>query len=299
MSRITGVQVVFQTPFHEDGALDTTVLRQSLEWLFDQGTDGIVFAMVSEFLRLSSEERDEVATVAGDVARGRGDCIISVGAESTVSAIRHTRAATDAGATALMATPPALFPVDDEDLLRYFMAIAEATSLPIVVQDASGYMGRPLSIELQARMHRELGERAYFKPESPPIGPRVTQLLDRTDGQARIFEGTGGLHLVESYHRGAIGTMPAGDLVWAMVALWQALTDGDDARAYRIAGPLAQIVALQPVLDAFIAVEKHNLVRQGIFPRATVREPAARIIDDGTARQLDHLVDLLRAAVDG
>jgi dihydrodipicolinate synthase/N-acetylneuraminate lyase len=70
---------------------------------------------------------------------------------------------------------------------------------------------------------------------------------------ARVFEGTGGLYLIDSFRRGVVGTMPAADLIWALSALWRALGHGDYARAYRLAGPLAQMIALQTSLDSFIA----------------------------------------------
>lgn len=294
---LAGVQVVFQTPFTDDGMLDVETLERQLEWLFGQGADGVVFAMVSEILRLSSEERDLVAAVASRFAVGRGDCVISVGAESTATAIRHARVAEEVGATAVMAAPPALFRVDDDALLRYYMDIANSLTLPLVVQDASGYVGAPLSIDLQVRLQRELGERVYFKPEAPPIGPRVTQLRERTANEARIFEGTGGLYLIESFRRGAIGTMPAGDLVWALVPLWQALLASDFDHAYRIAGPLAQIVSLQSSLDSYVAIEKRNLFRQGIFPSTFMRAPTGAMIDGPMTDEVDRLVDLLREAV--
>lgn len=293
-----GVQVVFQTPFTDDGsAVDVATLEGHLGWLFDQGADGVVFAMVSELLRLSSEERDLVTTVASAAASGRGDCVISVGAESLPTAMRHAEVAEKAGATVLMATPPALHRLGDGALFDYFCTIAASVSLPLVVQDASGYVGTPLSLDLQARLERELGDRVYFKPEAPPIGPRVTELLDRTGGRARIFEGMGGLHLIDSFRRGAVGTMPGGDLVWALVALWRALVDGDFDRAYRIAGPLAQLIALQGSLDSFVAVEKRNLQRQGVFKNAVMRQPVDRVVDAPMAQEIDRLVDLLREVV--
>jgi 4-hydroxy-tetrahydrodipicolinate synthase len=293
-----GVQVVFQTPFTDDGAaVDEATLERQLNWLFDQGADGVVFGMVSELLRLSSEERDLVAGVASRVAQGRGDSVISVGAESTPTAIRHARVAEDTGATAVMVAPPSLFRLDDEALFGYFCDIAAAISLPLVVQDASGYVGTPLSIDLQAKLQVELGDRVYFKPEAPPIGPRVTVLRQCTEGAARIFEGMGGLYLIDSFRRGAVGTMPAGDLVWALVPLWHALVADDFERAYRIAGPLAQLVALQGSLDSFVAIEKRNLLQQGIFTNTVMRQPADQIIDEQMTVEVDHLVELLRRAV--
>ena len=295
---LRGVQVVFQTPFTDDGVnVDVATLERQLNWLFDEGADGVVFAMVSELLRLSSEERDLVAGVASRVAQGRGDSVISVGAESTPTAVRHARVAEDAGASAVMAAPPSLFRLEEEALFDYFCDIAAAISLPLVVQDASGYVGAPLSLDVQAKLQHELGDRVYFKPEAPPIGPRVTLLRERTADAARIFEGMGGLYLIDSFRRGAIGTMPAGDLVWALVPLWRSLVAGDFEGAYRISGPLAQLIALQGSLDSFVAIEKRNLYQQGVFTNMVMRQPAGHVIDEQMTVEIDHLVQLLRRAV--
>jgi len=295
---LAGVLTVFQTPFDDYGRIDHPTMEKLFGWLFANGADGVVFAMVSEILRLSSEERDEVATMACRLSRGHGACVISVGAESANTALRHARHAEDAGADAVMATPPMLHAVADDELLRYFTTIAASVDIPLVVQDASGYVGPPLSVALQARLYRELGDRVMFKPEAPPVGPRLTRLLDATDGRARVFEGTGGLYLIDSFRRGAIGTMPAGDVVWALSALWRALRHGDFALAYRIAGPLALLMSLQTSLDSFVAVEKHLLVRQGVFPSSTMRGPVGDVLDQPGREEANRLMDLLRATVD-
>jgi len=295
--RLGGVLSVVQTPFDDEDRIDAAAHRRQIDWLFDQGTDGVVTGMVSEVLRLASDERDELASLTCEAAAGRGPVIVSVGAESTAVAVRHARHAARAGADAVMAVPPALTAVDDDALFGYFSTIAAAAGLPVVVQDASGYVGRSLSIDLQARLFWELGDQALFKPESPPIGPKVTALLEATDGGARIFEGTGGLFLIDSYHRGAIGTMPAGDLVWAMSALWRALRAGDDDRAYAIGGALALVITLQSSLDTFVSIEKHNLVRQGVLPSARMRGPVGAIGDRHTLAEVDRLVDRLRGVV--
>lgn len=293
-----GVISVVQTPFDDNDEIDPRIHRRQIDWLFAEGTDGVVTGMVSEVLRLSSDERDELAGLTCEAADGRGPVILSVGAESTATAVRHARYAAKAGATAVMAVPPALTAVDDDELFGYFTSIAAASGLPVVVQDASGYVGRSLSIELQARLFWELGELALFKPESPPIGPAVTALREATDGGARIFEGTGGLHLIDSFRRGAIGTMPAGDLVWAMVPLWQALRRGDYDRAYEIGAPLAMVITLQSSLDTFVSIEKHNLVRQGVFETTRMRGPVGTVGDASTLAEVDRLVDRLRSVVD-
>src|SRR5690606_13268330 len=104
-----------------------------------------------------------------------------------------------------------------------------------------------------------------FKPEATPIGPKLSALRDATSGKARVFEGTGGIALVDSYRRGIVGTMPGADLISGIVALWKALEAGDERRIYELSLPISSIVAIQNSLDAFLAVEKYLLVKQGVF----------------------------------
>ena len=185
----------------------------------------------------------------------------------------------------------------EEQILEYYRRILRAIEIPVVVQDASGYVGRPLSISLQARLLDEFGPRVYFKPEAQPIGPRLSELLEATAGRAQIFEGTGGIALVDSFRRGIVGTMPGADLVDAVVAIWRALHGGEDERAYRIWLPLATLVSLQHSLDAFLAIEKYLLVRQGVFTNTIVRGPTAYVLDEPTRREVDRLFDAVMAAI--
>lgn len=302
MSRasLSGVLPVFQTPWDEEECLDIDVLEREIAWLFEQGADGVVMAMVSETLRMSSEERDALATQVCRLAEGKGSVVISVGAEATVLAEGHAIHAEEAGADALMAIPPVSVALGEAQLLTYYRRILGAVSIPVVVQDASGYVGRPMSVAMQARLLDEFGpERVLYKPEASPIGPRLSELRDATGGRARVFEGTGGIALVDSYRRGVVGTMPGADLIRGVVALWRALEAGDAPRADAIHGPLAALVSMQSSLDAFLAVEKHLLVRQGVFTNTRVRGPVGFELDTETRNEVDRLFERLLVAVEG
>jgi 4-hydroxy-tetrahydrodipicolinate synthase len=154
-----------------------------------------------------------------------------------------------------------------------------------------------MSIQVQADLLKEYGDRIYYKPEATPIGPRLSQLRDATAGRARIFEGTGGIALVDSYRRGIVGTMPGADLIKALVALWRALRAGDENRIYQLSQPLTSLVATQSSLDAFLAIEKHLLVKQGIFKNTLVRGPVGYVLDEETRAEVDRLFDRLMAVV--
>lgn len=294
---LDGVLPVFQTPFHTDESIDFDTLDRELDFLFGHEINGVVMAMVSEVLRLSTDERrvmaEHVCTAVGD----QGVTVISVGAESTRVAIELARHAESIGATALMAIPPVATALGEDQLQNYYERLLSAVDIPLIIQDASGYVGRPMSIELQARLLDQWGNRVLFKPEASPPGPRLTALREATTGRARVFEGSGGLSLMDNYRRGVIGTMPGADLVPANVALWQALEARDEQRATRIALPLIAIVSLQTSLDAFLAVEKHLLLKQGVFRNEVIRGPVGFQLDNETRREVDRLYDLLAAAV--
>lgn len=297
---LVGVLPVFQTPFIDDVdyAIDYDTLEHELNWLYQRGVDGVTMAMVSETLRLSSEERDQLAAFVCEKSVGKGAAVISVGAESTPLALRHARKAEAAGATAVMVIPPVSAAVGEPEMLAYFEAIIAAIDIPVIVQDASGYVGRPLSIEMQAELLKRHGnERVQFKPEAKPTGPMLSALRDATNGEAKVFEGSGGIGLVDSYRRGITGTMPGAEIIDAQIALWKAMQAGDDDRAYSLSLPIASLVALQVGLDGFLAVEKHLLVRQGIFKNELTRPPSGFLLDDETRAEVDRLFDRLQSAL--
>lgn len=296
--RLGGVLPVFQTPFHDDESVDGAVLCREIEWLFAQGANGVVMAMVSELLRLSSEERRAMAELVCRCAAEHGVVVISIGAESSAVAVEFARHAESVGADAVMAVPPVSYAVSEDELHRYYERVFSAIRLPVIVQDASGYIGQPMSIGFQVRLLEDYGDRVMFKPEAKPIGPRVSELRDATGGQAKIFEGTGGIAVVDSYRRGIVGTMPGADLCWALVELWKALEAADENRVNTISGPLCAMISMLPSLDAFIAVEKYLLVKQGVLPSAAVRGPVGYVLDKETRLEVDRLFVLLSSAVE-
>jgi len=263
-----------------------------------QGANGVAMAMVTEILRLTTEERKQVALKLCQQMEGRGDVVISVGAESTFAAVEYARHAESVGATVVMAIAPVSIAPLESELLDYFKRIVESVNLPVIVQDASGYVGRPLGTSNMVRLLDEFGaDRIFFKPEATPLGPHLTELREASGGRARVFEGSGGIALLDNYRRGIVGTMPGADLVRAVVALWNAIEQGNNQLAYQISFPLSSLVALQTGLDGFLAIEKHLLVKQGVFRNATVRGPVGFRLDRETQYEANRLFELLQNAI--
>lgn len=296
MSNLSGVLPVLQLPYHADDAIDWETLQREVDWAFEHGAHGIVAAMVTEVLRLTDSERDDLAGRLVYFARDRGPVVMSVGAESTWQAVRHARAAQQAGVTALMAIPPTNTRASDDEVLAYYEALLHAVALPLIVQDASGYVGKSLDIRMQADLFRRYPQRVMFKPEAQPLGQNLSLLHAATGGEAPVFEGSGGIALLDAHRRGIAGTMPGTEVVWAIRAIWDALEAGDLDRAMVPQGILAQLVALQHGLDGFIAIEKLLLHHQGVFSNRRVRGPVGFQLDNATAQEALRLLSALARA---
>jgi|SRR5579872_1438702 len=299
---LCGVLPVLQTPFTADGAIDADALQREIDWAFEVGADGVVVAMVSEILRLGDQGRRELATMVIEAVGRRGFTVISVGAESIAEAIKFARHAQGLGASAVMAIPPVATALGNSATRDYFAAIAGSVSIPLVVQDASGYVGSAIDLSVYLDLLEQFGpNRIFFKPEAKPLGPNLSRLRDATKGRARIFEGSGGINLVDCYRRGIVGTMPGTDLLDGIAALWKALAAGDEERTYQLSLPITALVALQAQggLDGFLAIEKYLLKKQGLFSNTAQRQPAGWQLDLETQAEVDRLFERLMQAVAG
>jgi len=294
-TQLKGILPVLHLPFHKNQKIDFETLKSEVDFAYQCGANGVVMAMVTEVLRLQEGERRQVAEKLVEFSDGRGIVVVSVGAESTFVAAELARHAEAAGADALMAIPPIATALGKDQLRRYFHDVFAATNLPLVVQDASSYVGIPMTAAFQAQLFNDLGERVYFKPEAAPVGPVISAIHQLTDNKAGVFEGSGGSMLVENYRRGLTGTMPGTDLLDAIVALWHALENNDEDRIYSIAPLVTSILALAVNLDAYLAIEKHLMRRRGIFKNEVVRGPVGFELDPLTRAEVDRLFDRLMA----
>lgn len=299
---LAGVLPIAHTPFTAADAIDYASFQKQIDWAFAVGAQGVCTGMVSELLRLTHDERLELTDQLAAIVAGRGSVVMSVGAESVKQALVFTRRAAAAGCDAVMAVPPISGGLPDNALIHYYCSIADESPLPVIVQDASGYVGKSISLDVCVDLLRRYGnEKILFKPEASPIGPLLSELRSRTHGQAKIYEGSGGILLIDSFRRGIAGTMPGMEFLEAIVAIWNALARGDDATAYRLYFPVCALVALQlqAGLDGFLAVEKYILHRRGLFATSARRRPYSWSLDSETQAEIDRLLAILQHELTG
>ncbi len=301
MPEIRGVLPIVHTPFDTNDQIDWESLEREIDWAFESGANGCCTGMVSELLRLSEQERCELTQRLPGLVRGRGVVVASVGAEDVDQTVQNARQAEAAGCDAVMAIPPTSGELSDQQTLAFYVALASAIEIPVIVQDASAYVGRAIDLQVYVQLLDQFGpERIFFKPEAMPLGTNLSRLRDATERKARVFEGSGGISLIDSFRRGIAGTMPGMEFLPSIVAIWKALQNGDDETAYRLYWPLCALVAiqLQAGLDGFLAIEKYVMVKQGLFATAMRRGPLTWEMDPETEAEVDRLLVRLQAALD-
>lgn len=298
MQKLSGVFNVLSTPINNDDEIDLAVFEKEIEWLLKCGMSGAVLAMVSEVLRFSAAERRDQWKAAIKFLNGRAPLVVSVGAESSAIAVKLAKDAQSDGASALMATPPSAFAATADEVKNYYVNIIEAVSIPVIVQDASNYLGKPIELSTYVELIDTYGnERVQFKPEAKPVKERLQELNKISNNRAKVFEGQGGIDLLDTHPLGVVGTMPGAEVSWALVALWKSLNEKNLDLAHAIHAPLSKLISFQTSLDAYVAVEKYLLVKQKVFTNMNQRGPVGYKLTTEVSREIDQAYEVLASVV--
>ena len=298
MKQLAGVFNVISTPIDNNDEIDQKTLKKEIDWLIKCGSNGAVLAMVSEVLRFSASERRKQWQLSLEYLSDRIPLVVSVGAESAAIAVGLAKDAQKDGATAVMATPPSAFVASADEVKNYYQRIIDAVDITVIVQDASNYLGAPIELDTYVELIDKYGdERVQFKPEAKPVKERLEQLNKISNNRARVFEGQGGIDLLDTHPLGVKGTMPGAEVPWAIVGLWNALEKKYLSTAGAIHTPLAKLISYQTTLDAYVAVEKYLLVKQGVFSNTNQRGPVGFKLDQDTKTKIDLAYNELAAAI--
>jgi dihydrodipicolinate synthase/N-acetylneuraminate lyase len=273
---LTGVFPIAPTPFTPTGEVDLDGQRRVLDCMVDQGVDGIcILANYSEQFLLTDAERDALLRACLEHVAGRVPVIVTCSHFSTRIAVERARAAAVAGAAMLMLMPPyhgATLRADEAGTLEQFRQVADASKLPLMVQDAP-LSGVSLSAAFLARLAREVPLACYFKIEVPFAAAKLRAL--REVGGASIvgpFDGEESITLMADLDAGATGTMPSAllpDLIRAVIVHHREGRRSEAAKAYARILPLINYENRQCGLRA----TKTVMMEGGVIASDAVRHP--------------------------
>jgi len=289
---LRGCIPILITPFADDGSLDLQSLEREIDWVLSEGASGVAcVAIASEGYKLTETERDAVITTTVRRVDGCAPVVASADGPGEEPAIDRARRAAALGADALMVLPSYFVKPGPDALVSYYASIAEASGVPIMLQDAPQLTGVSMSPALWARMAEATPGLRYVKAEGTPQGPTISETLRLCGGRIGVFCGWGGLSLLDALERGAVGNMPAPNFTrfFADVQrLWEA---GDRDRAEELFDRGVPFVMwTMQSIDHSVTAAKIELHRRGVIASARVRQPAL-ILDDVARAQLTRFLD--------
>ena len=136
---LTGSLVALITPMHADGSVDFERLNALIDWHIANGTDGIVaVGTTGETATLSVQEHLEVMEATIKHVNKRIPVIAGTGANNTKEAIELSKSAEQLGADYTLSVVPYYNKPSQEGMYQHFKAIAEATSIPMIVYNVPG-----------------------------------------------------------------------------------------------------------------------------------------------------------------
>jgi 4-hydroxy-tetrahydrodipicolinate synthase len=297
LSLLEGVFSVLPTPFRDDGALDLESLRRVVDLFIAAGVNGLTaLGVTGEVARLNDAERHKVLEAVIDQAAGRVAVVAGATADGQRTCIEYTRAAKDAGAAAVMISPPRLAKLNSDAVVRHFAGVAEAVEIEIVVQDFPPISGFTMEPALLARIAREIPRARTIKLEDPPTPFKTARILEATkDITVRIFGGLGGVFLLEELLAGATGAMTGFAYPEILVEIVSAFRAGDVDRAADVFYRTVPLMRFEFQEGIGMAIRKEVLRRRGALASAALRAPGTKL-DAVTIAALDRVLAWAQAS---
>ena len=189
-----GTFTALVTPFR-DGGIDVSAFEDLIEKQIAAGITGIVaIGTTGESPTLSHEEREQVIRVAVTKANKRCLVLAGTGSNATQHAIGDTKLAEKLGVDAALLVAPYYNKPSQEGLFRHFKAIADATSLPVMLYNIPGRCSVDIAPETVARLAKECRNIVSIKEASGSV-ERVGELRRRLPDAFTILSGDDSLTL--------------------------------------------------------------------------------------------------------
>lgn len=288
-----GVFPALTTKFTSEDKLDFPLFDKNLKAQLDAGVEGVILGgTLGEASVLSNEEKFDLVKHTVNQVAGKVPVVMNIAEGSTRVAVKLAAEAQKCGAKGLMMLPPMRYKSDHRETVAYFKAVAETSSLPIMIYN------NPVDykIEVTLDMFAELAENKNIQAvkESTRDVSNVTRMINRFEDRFKILCGVDTIAM-EELMLGADGWVAG--LVCAFpketVAVYKLTKAGKIQEAlniYRWFLPLLEL-DLHPKLVQYIKLAEQEA---GIGSE-TVRAPRLTLVGEERDRVLKLIRDGIKA----
>lgn len=287
-----GIYNITPTPFKPDGSLDDASLRRLTNFMVDSGVDGMtILGVLGETGKVTDAERKRIITTVIEAADGRIPICVGTSHSGTDVCVAYSKQAEAMGAKAIMVAPPKLSRSSDAALRRHYLTVAEAVSIPVVVQDHPTSTGVYMSVEFIAAIAEESAQCRFLKLEDPPT-PRKTSQVLAANPKVVIFGGLGGMMFLEELRHGAAGTMTGFAFPDILVEIYKKYRSGDVDGATEVFYRYCPLIRFenQPLIN--LPLRKHIYHIRGAIDSPRARSPFVPV-DEGTLEDLQDIMTRL------
>lgn len=297
---VGGVVVPMVTPLQADGVtVHETGVHQLVERLVEHGVHGVfVGGTTGEVWALDDEQWNRLVQFTRDALRGRLPLYAGVSHPSTAGAMARTLRAEELGVDVVVSLAPYYIAPGQEDIIRHFRAIAEATALPVLIYQYPGIVKTSISIATYTELAK-IPNIVGVKDSQADITQfhHMLQALRGNGQDFRLLLGTDVLGSVTAL-MGAQGLVPglgnvAGNLI---VEAYEEALAGNWERSLEIQGKVTAINKIYAVapgdgpFDGFLAGLKGALTVLGVEAG-----PPAAPLRSCTPTELDSIEQILHS----
>ncbi|KKI90117.1 dihydrodipicolinate synthase [Bacillus sp. SA1-12] len=182
------------TPFDQNGEVDFNATEQLVNYLIENGTDGLVITgTTGESPTLTTEEKVEFFKFVVKVVNKKVPVIAGTGTNNTKASISLTKLAEEEGVDGIMLVTPYYNKPSQEGMYQHFKAIAEATSLPVMLYNIPGRSVVNLSADTIVRLSN-IKNIVSIKEASGDLDA-MAEIITKTPDHFTLYSGDDGLTL--------------------------------------------------------------------------------------------------------
>jgi 4-hydroxy-tetrahydrodipicolinate synthase len=253
--RFHGIYPMIYAFFGPDGRLDREAMRRQTEAYVKSGVHGIsILGIVTEFNKMNVNERRQVIEWTAEDLHGRLPLAVTVNEMNIPGQIDMVKLAAEVGADWVILQPPPVKNVSEGELVSFLGKVAEASSLPVAIQNNPINLDVWLTNTSLKALGRNHANITLLKGEGTI--DYVRRLMEETDGMFRIFNGRGGLELPSSMRLGCAGLIPAPECSDVLARVYDLFRKGDDVS---IAEGERLHASILPLLTYIMASPEHML----------------------------------------